>query len=642
MIRPTRIVPLAVSLVAGIAATGCRSYSPLPLPKDGSASDLSLTPTPNHLDIRPGSSGRVSFLLHDASGLPVPDYPLTFAILDDGSGDGTANARLSSEQGLTDGNGAAELEIIVGNLASNNRPAAFSVAATCPGSEGAQAEITVTTNTYSIEILPVPANDLLDSAAVVATRLWFYDDATCGALDLTNLNAATAKPRAARFTSAAFPSVVFHGVAASGSHAVVGLGLNVSSSAQTGIGLEDYASVQIGGCIDIPGASLLESETVRATLIMNRLFPVPLGTYQVKSSFKLVPPPSALADVQDAWNQWARCPLDPARLWLDCALDALATNPASDPLDCTPLPGAEGPLGDLLFPRRGTLVATASGTAASDPPCHGPTDSAGNASLENIVDSLFIDRRGQLQGATLGSFSNEIAALLADLRIDSQMIITAGRDLNSYTIKHDLLVLAFPDALAPISLATPALGLPVSSVSGILATLKADDQLSIPSHGFTLRLGTSARYAFEATSLKSRVAQLDATSLDSLGAQDSPSLVNAVFGLAHWSDQGTMLSGCSALSAAVCGQVQQPRDCLADACQRGLDALAAKLAGAFNNLDGKALDFQLSGAGSLVDLDGDGRADALGPGLCSAEIDTQGGKYVSFGSWTAARVTNLP
>ena len=642
MIRLTRIVPLAVSLVAGFAATGCRSYSPLPLPSDASASGLSLSSTPSSLVIRPNSSGRVTFLLHDELGLPVPDYPLTFAIQGDGSGDGTANAQLSSEQGLTDSNGVAELEIMVGDLPSDNNPAIFSVAATCPGPAQAQADITVTTNTYSVEILPVPASDLLDSAAVVATRLWFYDDATCGALDLTNLNAAAAKPRAARFASATIPSVVFHGVAASGSHAVVGLGLSVYSSAQIVGGLDDYSSVQIGGCIDIPGASLLESETVHATLYMNRLFPLPLGTYQVKSDFTLALPPSALANVQAVWQQWARCPLDPARLWLDCTIDALATNPASDPLDCVPVPGAEGSLGELLFQRRGRVVAPLGGTTAGDTPCHGSTDEPGNDSLENIVDALFVDRRGQLQGATLGTFSDEIAALLANLHIDSQMTIAAGSDLNSYTIKHDLLVLTFPNALAPVSLATSTLGLPVSSVSGILATLKIGDQLSIFNHGFTLRLGTSARYAFEATSLKSRVAQLDATSLDSQGAQDSLRLVNAVYSLAQWSDQGTLLSGCSALAAAVCGQIQQPGNCLGDACQHGLDALAAKLAGAFNNLDGKALDFQLSGAGSLVDLDGDGRADAMGPGLCSAALDTQGGNYLSFGSWTAARVTNLP
>jgi hypothetical protein len=130
-------------------------------------------------------------------------------------------------------------------------------------------------------------------------------------------------------------------------------------------------------------------------------------------------------------------------------------------------------------------------------------------------------------------------------------------------------------------------------------------------------------------------------------------LVNSVFGLARVNDHGTVLSGCAALDAAVCDQLGQGRNCLIDACQSGLGALAAKLAGAFDSLDGKALDFFLSGSTPVVDLDGDGRADALGlggrvgsvsagPGLWSATIDAKGGGYVIYGSWTASRMTNLP
>jgi len=469
----------------------------------------------------------------------------------------------------------------------------------------------------------VPADNLAGSAAIVSTRLLFYDNSTCGELDLTNVNPAPTKTRPARIANATSPTVVFPGVAASGSHAVVGLGLDSNSL------------VQIDGCIDIPGTSLLESVTIRATLVMDRLFPVPKGTFQVKSDFRLAPPPAALASIQSAWRQWARCPLDPARLWIDCTLDALASNTTSNPLDCVPVPGAEGSLGALLFPRRGTVVATLDGTMANAPdtPCRGQTsDNAGTPSLEKLADDLFSGTHGQLLGAKLEALSGEIAALLGDLHIDSRMTITAGGDINSYTVKHDLLGLTFPDALTSLSFATPALGLPATSVSGIPATLKANQtvQFVIPSHSFSLHLGTSGRYAFEATSLKSR------------GAQDSTSLVKTVFGLAQWRDQNTVLSGCSALDAAVCDQVQQARGCLLPACQSGLDALAAKLDGAFNNLDGKGLDFHLSISGPIVDSDGDGRADALGPGLCSAALDTQGGSYGSYGSWTATRATNSP
>ena len=625
MIRLSRIVHFAFCLVAAFAAAGCRSSAHLPLPDAAPSSHLTLSGPPDTLVIRPGSSGRVRFALRDENGLPVSNYTVGFAILQDDSSDGTVDARISADQALTDSTGNVVLEVIVGNLTSDNQPASFSIKASCEGSTDAQADIMVTTNAYSVEILPLPADVLLGTTSIATTRLLFFDNTTCGDLDLTNLNAAPTRPRSPH-TVAANGTWVFSGIAASGSHAVVGLGLDSNTF------------VQIGGCIDIPGSSLIESGTIRATLFMDRLFPVPLGTYQVASDFKLVPAPRALAAIQSAWRQWTRCPLDPARLWLDCTLDALATDAVKDPLDCVPVPGAEGSLGDQLFARRGQAAASGSGTSATDTPCRGQSDSAGNPSLESIVDALFEDTRGQLQGARLGAFADEIAALLNDLRIDYQMTITAGSDINSYVVKHDLLGLTFPDALAPITFKTPTLGLPVASVSGILATLKAG-QLSVPSHGFTLRLGTTARYAFEATSFKSR------------GAQDSQSLVSAVFGLAHVSDQGTVLSGCSALDAAVCDQLKQGRGCLLDACTKGLGALAFKLAGAFDSLDGKALDFFLSGSTPVVDLDGDGRADALGlggragsvsagPGLWSAAVNAQGGMYFVGGSWTASRATN--
>ena len=629
MIRFSRIVPYASCLAAICAVAGCRVGAPLPLPDTARSDNLSLSAAPGSLVIRPGSSGRVRFAVVDELGAPVPDYPLAFAIVKDGSGDGTVDARLSSDVALTDGNGSAVIEIIVGNLASDNRPAAFAVKASSQGSAAAQADITVTTNAYSVEILPVPAIDLLGSATITTTRLLFYDDSTCGDLDLTNLNTAPTKPRTPR-TVAANKAFLFSGVAASGVHAVVGLGLDSNTF------------VQIGGCIDVPGNSLFETETIRATLFMDRLFPAPQGTYLVKSDFKLVPPPSALGSIQSVWRQWGRCPFDPARLWLDCTIDALATDATSDPLDCVPVQGAEGPLGNLISAQRGKVTAALDGSAAgaSDSPCRGQFDSNGNASLESVVDALFSGTRSQLTALKLGTFATELAVLLDDVRIGSQLTISGTGDVNTYDVRHDLLDVTFPDAIAPVSFKTLALGLPITSASGIQATMKAG-QLFIPKHGFTLHLGTTARYGFEATSFGSR------------GATDALGLVNTVFRLAQSTDRGALLTGCDALDAAVCDQSKQPRGCLVDACRRGLDALATKLTHAFDNLDGAGLDFFLSGSAPVVDLDGDGRADALGlggragtvsagPGLWSAALDSRGAGYVVYGSWTASVTTKLP
>jgi hypothetical protein len=609
-----------------MAVAGCRADAPLPLPDAARETGLVLRARPISLLIRPGSSGRIRFGVADVTGLPVADYPVDFAIASESSGEDTAGARLSTQHTLTDASGDAVVEVIVGTLASNDRPAVFAVQATCPGSTGAQAEITVTTNAYFVEILPLPADDLIGSASVVDARLYFYDNSACAALDLNDIGGSTSRARAPHVVRVN-SSFVFSGVAASGVHAVVGLGMD---SAQV---------VHVGGCVDVPGSALHEAETIRAILLMDHLFPVPSGTYDVASDFQLNPAPPALTTIRSVWQQWARCPLDPARLWIDCTIAAMGDAAGSNGTVCVPAPGTVGLLGNMLLASRGTVVAPLAATLAkpSDTPCHGATDSTGSPSLEYSVDALFSAARGPLSGANLGAFPTELAALLDDIRIDSQMTISQASDANSYWVDHDLLAVSFPDALLPVSFKAQALGLPVTAARGILATLKAD-QLSIEGHSFTIRLGTSARYAFEASSLKSR------------NAEDSTALVKAVFGHAQWSDQGTVLTGCAALDASVCDQNSQQRGCLLDACKAGLTALAGALASVFDSLDGEGLDLRLSGSAPVIDLDTDGRADALGvpgnagnvvagPGLWSGEIDARGGGYLTYGTWSASRAT---
>jgi hypothetical protein len=126
-------------------------------------------------------------------------------------------------------------------------------------------------------------------------------------------------------------------------------------------------------------------------------------------------------------------------------------------------------------------------------------------------------------------------------------------------------------------------------------------QLLLPQHWFSLRLGTAAKYAFESSSLQR-----------SRGLAGATQLVNAVFGMAKLTDQGNLLTGCAALDAVLCDQIKESRGCLLGACRTGLAALAQKLSDAFGNLDGEGLDFSLGGPVPVVDLNGDGRTDALG------------------------------
>ena len=601
------------------------------MPGAAPKSGLALRASPSSLVIRPDRSGRIQFTLYDGDSAPVPDQLLRFSIAADTSQSGTTSAILSTGEGLTDRNGHAVLEIIVGALDSEDHPAAFALHARDQTTANADANILVTTNAYSVEILPALAEDVMTGGAVTTTRLQFYDDTTCADLDLSNLSASPHRPRAPHVVPMG-STFVFTEVAAKGSSAVAGQGLDNNNS------------LRIAGCVDVPGASLLESTAIRVTLAMDHLFPLPLGDYQAVTSFQFKNTLPATVAIQSAWQQWARCPLDPARLWLDCTLDALSSDSAEDPNDCIPLASREGPLEASLVSRRGIPVSPLRGTvsSATDTDCHDAKDSAGNASLESAVDDLFASAtsRARLSNANLGGFATEIATLLGSVRIDSTLTVTTSPEINRYFVEHALAGIAFPDAPFPNAFKVSALALPVPTASLILATLEAGpsaNQLTLPPHGFTLRLGTTARYAFEGSSLAAR------------GAQNSADLVKSLFGLAQLNAPGGTLTGCDALDAVVCDQIKQARGCVVAACTRGLDALASALAGPFTNLDGDGLDFFLSGSAPVIDLGGDGLVDALGiassagtVGSWTVELRSRASSYLTSGTWAAARTSASP
>jgi hypothetical protein len=597
-------------------ALGCHVNTPLPLPDATRESGIVLRAIPSSLVIPPGSSGHVRFEVRDANDLPVSDYPVEFSV--SGTSEDTAGIGLSTQRGLTNTRGDVVVQVMVGALVNRDRPEAFSVHANCPGALAARADILVTTNAYAVEILPVPADDLLGLTFIATTRLHFFDNTICADLDLLDLGRSLGRARPP-YIVGANTALVFPGVASTGSHAVVGLGL------------DNAGTERLGGCVDVPGSALLDSVTIRAVLLMDHLFPSLSGTYQVLSDFRFDPPPPALATIRWAWQQWSRCPMDPARLWIDCTIAALDDSSSG----CLPAPASLGSLADTLLRSRGALE-TPTINSPSDTTCHGALDGNGNPSLEAAVASLFTYNRGPLAAAKLDAIPGELAALLDAIRIGSQLRVARANEANSYWVEHTLVGVTFPDALIPISFQSQTLGLPVTVPPVLLAAFQVG-QVFIPSHGFSLRLGTSARFAFEATSLKTR------------GTNDSARFVESTFGLAQRNDSTGSLTGCEALDASACEHVGQPRGCLRQACQVGLARLATTLAQPFDSLDGSGLDFWLSGSAPVIDLEANGRADALGmaggtggvvagPGLWSAVLEAGSGNYVTYGTWAATSV----
>jgi hypothetical protein len=586
---------------------------------------LVLAALPSTLTIRPESSGSVVFRLQDEQERPVHDYPIDFAILGQAVDGGVVAARLSTDRSLTNDDGAAAVQVIIDALAGGGHSAELFVQASAPGADATSVYVFVTTDTDSVEIVPLAAPEFVRAVSVDRTQLYFFDDSSCSDVDLASAGSPPIRSRSVKEAPAG-GSAVFTGVSGQGAHAVVGLGLDSSNMAR------------VGGCLDLPGGLLLENQTISATLLMDRLLPIPTGTYAVSSDLPLATPiPQPVAAIQSAWQEWARCPMDPARLLLDCAIDALVTNGTNDPNDCVPVPGGEGQLGGVLDARRGLVLSsvTATTTIKGATPCRDRVDGDGNVSLDALVDALFSDSRVALHNMNLEGLSSEIGALISSIHIDSTMRITADREPNTYIVDHELIDLAFPAATTPIALKVSSLGLPQPAADGVQASFSLGQLKFTPPHGFTLRLGTAAQYAFESTSL----AKLR-------NAPNASDLVSAVVSMARFIDKGKVLTGCAALDATVCDQTGNPRGCLAGACRNGLDALARKLTDSFSNLDGNDLDLYLSGSAPVVDLNGDRRADALGirsstlavgTGLWAAEVRSRAGSYSVYGSWAATR-----
>jgi len=273
--------------------------------------------------------------------------------------------------------------------------------------------------------------------------------------------------------------------------------------------------------------------------------------------------------------------------------------------------------------------------------CRDRVDRNGNSSLEAVVDAMFGGARASLSNLKLGTISDEIGLLLSTIHLTSTMHIAPGGQLNVYSIDHDLIDIGFPAAKSPVAFKLSALALPHLGANGIVATLSSGRLLTLPPHGFTLRLGSAARYAFENTSL-----------LGSRGTPNPTALVNAVMSLARTFNSGTTLTGCDALSAVLCDQIGYDRACLVSACATGLAALASKLSGAFSSLDGDGLDFVLfSGSAPVVDANNDGRADALGTprsstvaagaGLWVAQLSTSLGSAWESGVWAASSTASF-
>jgi hypothetical protein len=590
-------------LVASAVACSSRVLPPLP---DAAVIEPSFINTTSDTEaIPPFGSRQLVFLVRGQQKQAVPGAVIHFTIVDDPNTPGSGGARLSFSNAITDDDGAVTLQVIAGQGLTKEKPLTFNVQASVGNVDPLPVPIFVTSVPLaSVEIVPV----ILDQSStdtVAKIRIYFYDDTPCSNVSLAH----PAPPmRGVRTTAPAnFSSVVTSGV-----HAVLGQG----SDAQGNLVNE--------GCTDVLGASLSADRVVRVLLPLARLYPSPEGKFLAVSQFPFALPGTASA--QAKWADLSSDACDPARLWLDCTIDALSGSSAEDPLDCQPVDGGEGTLGALLAAGR-AVDSGASGCADS-------LDASGNPSLDAKVHALFA--AAPLDALQLAALPTELGQDLTGLTVQSTLTVTAIGTSNVFNINHELTALALPNATlhSPIPMAALASPSPVAEFAtgvSLAGVLNITTPPARP-HGFTLELGSAARSTFATYSLKPR-----------LGEADVSAFMESLVNLATRDDNGAVLRGCDALDSLLCAEVAQTPGCVRDACILGLKALKQRLDTSFSALDGQGLDFFLSGSAPIVDRDGDGHAEALGstsdaltgPGVWSALFKSSAGTASVYGTWTA-------
>ncbi len=598
------------------------------MPDAATVAPHSIQATSDTVAIPPFGSRLLVFHLLGRQGEAVPGMVMSFSIIDEEDTPDSGGARLSFASALTDGDGAVTLQVIAGKEAAGQEPLKFEVRASVRDVDPLKdpihldVPIFVTTNALAIvEILPVFVDrSPIDNSATV-TNIYFYDDTTCASVS----PAHPALPmRGVRPLPLGDPPAIFTNVVASGVHAVLGLAV------------DNNQGVVAQGCSDLLGASLSSEQPMLVQLPLAWIYPSPAGSFHAVSNFSLAPPLPGTVSAQNTWKDLSNDACDPARLWLDCTIDALSGTSADDPLDCQPVPGGEGPLGALLADRR----AASGGSRA----CVDQLDGSGKPSLDAEVYALF--PATSLSDLRLKKLPDELGKALTSLVIESTLTVTANGSANAFNIDHVLTAIELPNADVPSLLAMTSLAPSVREAAFVPGVSRAG-QLEISTasnpHGFTLELGSAARFTFAASSLATRL---------HADVADVSVFVEVLANLARRDENGTTLRGCDALDSLLCAEVGQARGCLSAACLSGLQALIQRLDASFTALDGQDLDFYLSGIAPIVDRDGDGYADALGcdtsaaassssasggPGLWLSTFRSRTGITNLYGSWTAER-----
>jgi hypothetical protein len=584
--RAVRLSAWFPALAALLIAGGCAGRG-----SAGASTDrtLELIPMPSTIRLAPNQQATATFKL-DNGGVPVAGRTVSFAIVPTDPA-GAKGATLTTPSDTTDASGLVSVGIRAG------LPVDFQVQAQSGSVSGVVTVIVDTGGSGNLRVAPFFAPMSTAAQRATSIHVLLYDNGvSCAGIDPDYPPAA---PRdvvlSTGQSTASFPYVSTD-----------------SSSAAFGEALGPGPTILATGCVDVPGPSLQPGLWVQVNLPLIDAVPDPVGTFTVTSTFTFAPPLAVAATLAARWADLSDCPLDPAQLWLDCTVDALSPTTAGDPLDCVPATGAgaEGAVGDAIGARRGARLVDGTGAVTG---CRGALAAGGGEGLDAVVLGLFgAPTPPAITG--LQGIADDAASILQSVRLTSSLNVAPGTQTGAYVATHTLMAAQF-GAGWPVSVPLAPLGLPV--LQAVASASIQQGALAIATHGFTLRLGTTARAAFGPLALAPR-----GFPADTLG------FLYALFTQAQAAG-GAM--GCDALDATVCPAIGQPAGCVTAACLSGLQALAGILDNAFLAADGPGLDLQLAGTAPMVAVPGGLLAQRLGVGEKQSS---------SAATWNASVVTS--
>ena len=536
---------------------GCGDDGPTPDAGDGQNRLEILEPPGDSIGLAFSASESLRVRYLSPSGDPIAGASVEFG-LQVGANESSGASALSAATATTDSAGIAQIEVTAGVTDAN-----FRVRATADRAAPATFFVVVSdTGFASFQITPTHGGPRLTTDYInVEVRLFSPDQLDCATLDIDELPESVFPPRS---IDGFVGDVLFQNLAAARPYVLV-----------------LWAEGELGGSRLAVGCVELTAEQVRVGPALQMSIDVtdrPLlwATPVAITSAVVLPDLDSAADAVVAPDPWrvVRCDLGAAQLVVDCSLDSAIPDGA---LDC--VVNGSDPLIDAFENARGAL---ANG-------CRPDEQSPGVPSLDRaVLDAMSAGPWTEANALGLAIARDQI---IGGARLTSELSMP-----TTASARHRLLTLTMTAGAESRETDLTASARPVLEAS---ATAAVDDsgRVVIGDHGFTLDFERAAdeMFALEllpAFGLDGRRDDLGAALIDSFesGGDDD----------------------CAAISAVACAAAGEPATCIEAACAAVGPALDARLLAWIAALGATDIDFSLTGAATIADVDFDRQVDRVG------------------------------